>query len=89
MFTLPSLHCSTLLMQVYRHAYNSSHSRSCRDVFQQDDALHSTPYFVNVDYSTGRILNYWMDALSASFAAVQVVFFSPELNGSPTRNIKT
>jgi mannosidase alpha-like ER degradation enhancer 1 len=47
--------------------------RSCRDVLQQEDGLHSTPYFVNVDYSTGRILNYWMDALSASFAAVQVL----------------
>ena len=46
-------------------------SRSCRDVLS-DDALSNTPYFVNVDYSTGRVLNYWMDALSASFAAVQV-----------------
>ena len=51
-----------------------AYSRSCRDVLQ-DEALPNTntPYFVNVDYSTGRVLNYWMDALSASFAAVQVL----------------
>jgi mannosidase alpha-like ER degradation enhancer 1 len=46
--------------------------RSCRDVFQES-SLPNTPYFVNVDYSTARTLNYWMDALSASFAAVQVL----------------
>ena len=48
-----------------------THSRSCREVFQESK-LPSTPYFVNVDYSTGRAINYWMDALSASFAGVQV-----------------
>ena len=48
-------------------------SRSCRDVFE-DSSLYSTPYFVNVDYATARTLNYWIDALSASFAAVQVLY---------------
>lgn len=50
-----------------------SFSRSCRDVFQET-SLPNSPYFVNVDYSTARTLNYWMDALSASFAAVQVIY---------------
>ena len=30
-------------------------------------------WFVNVDYATGNIVNNWMDALSASFAGVQVL----------------
>ena len=47
-------------------------SSSCREVFQVSQ-LPSTPYFINVDYSTARTINYWMDALSASFAAVQVL----------------
>ncbi len=28
--------------------------------------------FVNVDYASGKQLNYWMDSLSASFAGLQV-----------------
>ena len=45
--------------------------RSCRDVFKGSDASNA-PYYVNVDYATGRLLNYWVDSLSASFAGVQV-----------------
>ena len=30
------------------------------------------PLFVNVDYSTGKLSNYWIDSLSASFASLQV-----------------
>jgi hypothetical protein len=31
------------------------------------------PFYVNVEYSTGKLANYWMDSLSASFAGLQVV----------------
>ena len=58
-------------LYIHVHTY-MIHSRSCRDVFQEG-TLPSTPYFVNVDFSTARTLNYWMDALSASFAGVQVI----------------
>jgi mannosidase alpha-like ER degradation enhancer 1 len=31
------------------------------------------PFYVNVEYSTGKLANYWMDSLSASFAGLQVL----------------
>jgi hypothetical protein len=33
------------------------------------------PIYVNVDMENGRMLNTWVDSLSASFAAVQVQHF--------------
>ncbi|MCG8620395.1 MAG: hypothetical protein MJE68_00130, partial [Proteobacteria bacterium] len=44
---------------------------SCRETFYEG-SVHQAPFFLNVDYGTGRILNHWVDSLSASFAAVQV-----------------
>lgn len=32
-----------------------------------------SPIFINVDYASGKIVNNWMDSLSASFAGVQVL----------------
>ncbi|XP_064400644.1 ER degradation-enhancing alpha-mannosidase-like protein 1 isoform X3 [Halichondria panicea] len=46
--------------------------RRCQDVFK-DVGNGGSPMFVNVDYASGKQLNYWMDSLSASFAGLQVL----------------
>ena len=46
-------------------------SHSCRETFYEG-RVHHAPFFLNVDYGTGKVLNHWLDSLSASFAAVQV-----------------
>jgi hypothetical protein len=46
-------------------------SHSCRETFYEG-SVRQAPFFLNVDYGTGKILNHWVDSLSASFAAVQV-----------------
>ncbi len=33
----------------------------------------TSTFFINVDYATGKAFNHWLDALSASFAGVQVL----------------
>lgn len=30
------------------------------------------PAYVNVEYNSGKLYNYWIDSLSASFAGLQV-----------------
>lgn len=37
-----------------------------------DSGKLQPPLFVNVDYSSGNVLNHWVDSLSASFPGVQV-----------------
>lgn len=64
-------------LEMFNEMYQSvmrylKRGRSCRDVFRETE-VHNPPYYVNVDYATGRILNYWVDSLSASFAGVQVL----------------
>jgi len=39
----------------------------------QPEEEGSAVWFINVDYATGGVMNNWMDALSASFAGVQVL----------------
>ena len=43
----------------------------CQDVMK-NVGVSGSPIFVNVDYASGRMLNNWVDSLSASFAGVQV-----------------
>ena len=43
----------------------------CQDVVK-NVGVSGSPIFVNVDYASGRMLNNWVDSLSASFAGVQV-----------------
>lgn len=52
--------------------------RRCQDLFK---AIKNggSPIFINVDYASGKILNNWMDSLSASFAGVQVSMTHPKL----------
>ena len=59
--------------QMFRNCINSFflRSHSCRETFYEG-SVRQAPFFLNVDYGTGRILNHWVDSLSASFAAVQV-----------------
>ena len=56
-----------IIIHLYRH--------SCRETFYEGSVGHA-PFFLNVDYGTGKVLNHWLDSLSASFAAVQVSTFS-------------
>ena len=58
-------------VQVFKITSNFLGSHSCRETFYEG-SVHQAPFFLNVDYGTGRILNHWVDSLSASFAAVQV-----------------
>lgn len=46
--------------------------QSCVDLLVKGDTTEP-PLFVNVDYSTGKLSNYWIDSLSASFASLQVL----------------
>ena len=42
-------------------------------MFDNTGRPHTSTIFVNVDYATGYTSNHWLDALSASFAGVQVL----------------
>ncbi|XP_019855099.1 PREDICTED: ER degradation-enhancing alpha-mannosidase-like protein 1 [Amphimedon queenslandica] len=45
---------------------------SCLDIIINDKWLQS-PLYVNVNYNSGKLYNFWFDSLSASFAGLQVL----------------
>ncbi len=47
--------------------------RSCTDLLHSGD-IFDPPIYGNVDYRNGKIFNYWIDSLSSSFPALQVIF---------------
>lgn len=61
---------------VHHVIYNSISSLilsscSCLDIIVNDKGRDS-PLYVNVQYNTGKLYNFWFDSLSASFAGLQV-----------------
>ena len=46
-------------------------SRSCTELLVSGSSF-DPPVYGNVDYRDGRLVNYWVDSLSASLPALQV-----------------